>query len=106
MPGVTELRVKLSDQGEQPVYLHPTWATRPNGVVLIIYYKYPDQLTPVDMARFNRDLARLSDHICHKAAPLWGYNLRNIGRDHFTPMDVAKIEKFITDLQRFFQREL
>ena len=104
MPGVTGMSVQLSVKGEQPVYRAPTWATKPNGVVVLVYYKSPDQLTPAEMTSFKVDLGRLSDHICNKTAPLEASFLRNIGRSKFSPKDVSKIQKFISDYQRSMWR--
>ena len=104
MPGVTGLSVQLSIKGEQPVYRAPTWATKPDGTVVLVYYKSPDQLTPADMARFKEDLGRLSYHICKKAAPLKASFRRNIGSPYFTDKDVSKIEKFISDFVRSMWR--
>jgi hypothetical protein len=104
MPGVTELSVQLSVKGEQQVYRAPTWATKPNGVVVLVYYKSPDQLTPAEMTSFKVDLGRLSHHICNKTAPLEASFLRNIGSPYFTDKDVSKIKKFTSDFVRSMWR--
>ena len=98
------MSVQLSVKGEQPVYRAPTWATKPNGVVVLVYYKSPDQLTPAEMTSFKVDLGRLSYHICNKTAPLEASFLRNIGSPYFTPKDVSKIKKFTSDFVRSMWR--
>ncbi len=78
------------------VYKPPTWATMQGRVVVLVYYKRLDQLTPEEMHRFKKHLKRLSKHLRLKA--VFNFSaLRNIGADHFTLDDIMAIEKAMSD---------